>query len=217
MGKILKGIVGGVSGTVGPVVGAIVRGIATVRSRPKKSSKPPKQSQILQRSKFGMALKFIKSVKSVVNIGFQSVKTMNGSNAAMRDLLNNAIIGVAPDYKIDFPNVTLSKGSLPDAYTMRVMPPLPDLEVVINWNPAELSADIMLSRGTDRIVVFMYDEDTRRSLSITGAAARSAGTYQISMPVAFEGKTVHVWAFFVSDDREFSSPSQYLGTIIPIL
>lgn len=217
MGKILKGIVGGVSGTVGPVVGAIVRGIATVRSKPKKSSKPPKESQILQRSKFGIATKFIKSVKKIVNLGFQSVKTMTGSNAAVRDLLNNAMVGVAPNFEIDFPNVTLSKGDLPDAYTMRVMPPLPDLEVVINWDPTELSADDMITHGSDRIVVFMYDETTRRSLSIMRAAARSAGTYQVSMPLAFEGKTVHVWAFFVSDNGEMVSNSQYLGTMIPIL
>ena len=217
MGKILKGIVGGVSGTVGPVVGAIVRGIATVRSKPKKSSKPPKESQILQRSKFGIATKFIKSVKKIVNLGFQSVKTMNGSNAAVRDLLKNAIVGVAPNYEIDFPNVTLSQGDLPDSYSMRVMPPLPDLEVVINWNPADLTADEMITRGSDRLVVFMYDQTTRRSLSIMRGAARSTGTYQISMPVAFEGKTVHVWAFFVSDNGELVSNSQYLGTMIPIL
>jgi len=92
MGKILKGILGGVSGLIGPVVGAVVRGVATIRSRPKKSTKPAADSQIEHRTKFGMATQFITSLSPLINIGYQAFnKTMSSTNAAVQDRLFVAI------------------------------------------------------------------------------------------------------------------------------
>ena len=59
MGKFLQGILGGVSGLVGTVVGASVRGIATVRIRPKKSTKAPSQAQLNQRNIFTAITEFV--------------------------------------------------------------------------------------------------------------------------------------------------------------
>jgi len=218
MGKIHSGILSGVSGTVGPVVGAIVRGVATLRSKPKKSTKPAKESQIQQRTKFGIATKFIKSIKRMVDIGFQAYnKTMSPANAAVQELLANAITGVSPNYTIDFPKVVFSKGGLYDALTLRVMPPLPDLELRFTWNPAELPSEEALQYADDRIAFVLYDEVTGRFITLLGAAARSAGTYQLSVPFVFEGATLHVWAFFVNPEGTDVSNSQYLGTVTPIM
>jgi len=218
MAKIINGVLGAFSGVVGPVVGAVVRGVATIRSKPKKSTKPAKESQIQQRTKFGLATKFIKTLKRVVDVGFQSYnKTMSPSNAAVQDVLINAIVGLAPNYKIDFPNVTLSKGSLYDSYTLKVMPPLPDLELLFTWNPAELPAEEALLYATDRISFVLYDEVTHRFIALLGAVARSVGTYQMSIPFSFEGAKLHTWAFFVSADGKAVSNSQYLGLVTPTM
>jgi hypothetical protein len=217
MAKITNGILGAVSGLVGPVVGAVVRGVATIRSRPKKSTKPAADSQKEQRSKFGMATKFIKSLKSVVDLGYQSYKkTMSPSNAAVQDLLNNAITGVSPNYKIDYPNVTLSKGSLYEALTMRLMPAAAGAAATITWNPAELSPEEALLYGADRLVVVFYDEQTNRFILYNRVAARSAGTYETELPFLFVGHTLQVWTFFVSPDLKSVSNSQYLGIFTPI-
>ena len=218
MAKIINGVLGAFSGVVGPVVGAVVRGVATIRSKPKKSTKPAKESQIQQRTKFGLATKFIKGMKRVVDVGFQSYsKKMSPSNAAVQDVLTNAIVGVAPNYNIDFPNVTLSKGSLYDSFTLKVNPPLPDLELLFTWNPAELPAEEALLYANDRISLVLYDEVSHRFVALIGAAARSVGTYQLSVPFSFEGAQLHTWAFFVSADGKAVSNSQYLGLVTPTM
>jgi hypothetical protein len=217
MGKILSGILGGVSGSVGPVVGAIVRGVPTIRNKPKKSSKPAVPSQIEQRSKFGMATKFIKSLKAIVEIGYQAYsKKMSASNAAVQELLNNAITGISPAYSIDFPNVILSKGSLYDAPTMAMLPPAADATINITWDPAELGAIEGPLHALDRAVFIFHDEQTKRFVLYNQVVPRSTGKYETELPRLFIGHKMHVWAFFVSPDLKSVSNSQYLGSIIPI-
>ncbi|SDZ84840.1 DUF6266 family protein [Pedobacter hartonius] len=217
MAKIIKGILGEVSGLVGSVVGAVVRGVATIRSRPKKSTKPPVQSQVNQRTKFGIATDFITSAKRVVDIGFQSYKNrMSPSNAAVQDLLNNAITGVAPNFKIDYPNVTLSKGSLPDSPSMKLLPPVAGAQLVVTWNPVELGEEDALVYGQDLTVFMVYDEDANRFLFLVRAASREAGRRELDLPYFFVGDKLHVWVFFVSPDGKSVSTSQYLGSGIAI-
>lgn len=217
MGKIIKGILGGVSGLVGPVVGAVVRGVSTIRSRPKKSTKPAVASQKEQRTKFGLATKFIRSLKSIVDLGYQSYNTtMSPSNAAVQDLLNSAITGIAPDYGIDYTKVTLSRGNLYDAATLALLPAAAGAEVVITWNPAELQPDEALTHADDRMVIVMYAEQRNRFILYNRVAPRSAGRYTAEVPFIFVGQKLHVWAFFVSPNLKAVSTSQYLGTIIPI-
>jgi hypothetical protein len=217
MGKIIKGILGGVSGLVGPVVGAIVRSVSTIRSRPKKSTKPAVASQKEQRSKFGKATKFIRSLKSIVDLGYQSYNTtMSPSNAAVQDLLNNAITGIAPDFQIDYTKVTLSKGNLDGAHTLALLPAVAGGEVILTWNPAELQEEEAALRAADRIVIVMYDEQIDRFILFRRVAERSVGRYEATVPFLFVGHSLHVWAFFVSPNLKSVSSSQYLGSIIPI-
>ncbi|CAM4425509.1 hypothetical protein SAMN06265348_12142 [Pedobacter westerhofensis] len=217
MAKIFNGILGSVSGLVGPVVGAVVRGVATIRSRPKKSTKPAAASQKEQRSKFGMATKFIRSLKSIVDLGFQSYKkTMSPSNAAVQDLLTNAITGIAPNYKIDYEKVTLSKGNLYDSASIKVMPPTAGATLTITWNPADLAPEEALLYAADRLVAVLYDEQTNRFILYNRVAARSAGKYETELPFLFVGHKLYVWVFFVSPDLKSVSNSQYLGIFTPI-
>jgi len=216
MAKIFNGILSAVSGLVGPVVGAVVRGVPTIRSRPKKSTKPAAASQKEQRSKFGLATKFIKSLKSIVDMGYRSYnKTMSASNAAVQDLLSNAIIGDSSNYMIDYPKVTLSKGSLYEARTLQILPPAADGGVVMTWDPAELGPEEALLYGADRLVVVFYDEQINRFILYTKVAARSAGRYETEIPRYYAGHKLQVWTFFVSPDGKSVSNSQYLGTFTP--
>lgn len=52
MATLSKGILGGFSGKVGPVVGATWRGMDVIRSRPKSSRRTPSERQLEQQLKF---------------------------------------------------------------------------------------------------------------------------------------------------------------------
>ena len=66
MATFRKGILGSFSGTVGPVVGATYRGQDVLRSRPRKSTKPATDLQMMQRRKFGKAVQFITPAKMII-------------------------------------------------------------------------------------------------------------------------------------------------------
>jgi hypothetical protein len=218
MAKIINGILGGVSGLVGTVVGAVVRGVATIRSRPKKSTKAPVASQLNQRTKFGLAGSFIRSLNKIVNLGYQSYTSrMSASNAAIQDMLDNAITGVSPNYKIDFAKVTLSKGNLNDSPTMQLLTPVAGSKFVITWNPAELGEAEALLHGDDEAVFVLYDEQSNRFVTSIRSALRKTGKKEIDLPFIFAGHKLHAWAFFTSPNGKSVSDSQYLGSAVPIL
>ena len=67
MAEIKKGILGGFSGKVGPVVGANWRGKDIIRSTPKSSSRPKTDKQILQQLKFKTTITFLHPLRNIQN------------------------------------------------------------------------------------------------------------------------------------------------------
>lgn len=218
MGDIIKGILGEVSGLVGTVVGAVVHGVATIRSRPRKSSKPPVQSQIDQRNKFAMVTGFMFRINPVINIGYQSFKNkMSPTNAAVQDALKNSVIGIAPDFELDYPNIRISKGNLVDSPTMELLPAVAGHKLAFKWDTAaELTGAEAVLRGLDQGVFLIYNETKDRSFSYIQVVERNAGAYSINFPSVFVGDKLHVYFFFVSPNGKSVSTSQYLGTTITL-
>ncbi len=66
MAEIERGVLGGFSGTVGPVVGAHWRGKDIIRARPRKSSKPPTDLQLIQQAKFKLVTRFLQPVQGLL-------------------------------------------------------------------------------------------------------------------------------------------------------
>lgn len=61
MGRISKGILGPVSGTVGTVVGSTWKGISYVRSQPASKKHEPTVNQLDQQLKFSITLNFVQT------------------------------------------------------------------------------------------------------------------------------------------------------------
>ena len=59
MAKIKKGILGGISGTVGNVVGGNWRGIDYIRSKPSSVRNPNTEAQRAQRMRFRLVMSFL--------------------------------------------------------------------------------------------------------------------------------------------------------------
>ena len=71
MGTIKQGILGGFSGKVGTVIGGSWKGISYMRSQAQSVKNPRTDGQLSQRSKFALALDFLKPLTDIVRTGFK--------------------------------------------------------------------------------------------------------------------------------------------------
>ena len=213
MGTIRKGAFGGFSGKAGNLVGSSWRDIEYIKSMPKLSNKPKTQRQLEQQAKFALAVRFIQPVKIQVNVGFGSVKRgkASGFNMAIKALLDNAIVGVYPDYEIDYSRVLLAKGSLSalDGFTVTPGP----LSLEISW-----SNDVIPTNGfvSDVLTVLVHDPLTGNFVAGPPDILRSAMSGTVALPSDWLGREVHVYMYFVSQEGGQVSNSVYGGSFTVI-
>lgn len=106
MGTIKQGILGGFSGKVGSVIGGSWKGISYMRSQAQSVKNPQTTGQVNQRTKFAIALAFLKPITEAIRVGFKLyAQKQTAFNAAMSYTLANAISGTSSDdYALDYAN-----------------------------------------------------------------------------------------------------------------
>ena len=214
MATCKTGVLSPFSGQVGPVVGAVLKTLNVIRKRPGKSSKPPKQSQVDQRSKFATAMEFVRGQSDTFRLGYKMYTGIVGPlNVAARHLLKDAITGVSPDFKLDYPKIVFSKGKLVKAMDLE-MTALPQSTMKFEWSLDLVKPALLLERGKDKCYAVMYSEALQMAVTSDGIFTRSELSFELKAPRAFIGKTVHVWFFFSTEDGEQVSDSLYLGSEI---
>ena len=208
MGRIKKqGSIGSLSGAINDVVLSEWNNIPVVRSRPKQSSKPATTLQQEQQAKMAIAVKFAVAVKKVLTVGYKSYAVkMSGYNAGVRDLLNYAITGESPNYRIDYPKVQVSKGRLHGESNEAVKAEAG--QVTFTWS---YEADTEIAPN-DKALLVVYCEALDQCLFTLKGADRSTGTASIAV-ARFKGQEVHTWLAFISADGTKTSPSKYTGVV----
>ncbi len=208
MGKIGQGILGGLSGKVGNVIGGSWKGIDYIRIKPTSVANPRTEGQVNQRNKFSATIEFLQPNKDFINVGYKSFAIKQTPfNAAMSYVLNNAIIGIAPDFSVDYSSALLSKGILSKALN-----PLADLstagQVSFSWddNSTENNA-----KRTDRAMLLVYNPMKNESTYQLAGVDRITGTEVLVIPNSYTGDTVEMFMAFVSLDGKVSN-SSYLGS-----
>ena len=99
MGRFIKGILGGFTGKIGPVIGSNWRGIEYMNSRPKKRTGTPNPFFEGQKARFKLAAIFLKTIGDVVKLSFHKAGSkIIGRNSSLAHLLKNAISGNFPDF-----------------------------------------------------------------------------------------------------------------------
>ena len=92
MGTIKQGILGGFSGKVGTVIGGSWKGISYMRSQAQSIKNPRTDAQMSQRTKFALALSFLKPMTELLRTGFKLyAKKKTAFNAAMSFTLANGL------------------------------------------------------------------------------------------------------------------------------
>jgi hypothetical protein len=209
MGKIGKGILGGVSGKVANVVGANWKGIDYIRAKPLSVRNPRTDLQVNQRTKFALALRFLQPNLNFIKVGYKNFSVKKSQfNSAMSYILNNAISGTFPNYLIDYSLALLSRGSLSGALN-----PVFDLstagQVEFSWddNSGEGSA-----LATDKVMAVVYNPLKGESVFITGGALRSDLTQVIQIPNSYSGDELEMFIGFINDAGTQLSNSAYIGS-----
>lgn len=198
MGTIKQGILGGFSGKVGTVIGGNWKGISYMRSIPQSVKNPRTDGQVNQRTKFTVALDFLKPMTGLIQVGFKLyAQKQTGFNAAMSYILNNAITGTSPDFSVDYNLALVSRGSLTGA-------------VNITWDD---NSGIGNGVATDRALIVALNPSSGESVFDAGGNQRTSGSEDISVPAYWVGETVEVFLGFITEDGKNVSNSVYFGTV----
>jgi hypothetical protein len=208
MGKLMNGILGGFSGTVGPVVGASWRGKQVIRSRPPSKRRHSSKKQLKQQAKMSLITSFIGPLSSLLNSVYQNVSGQTTCfNKAMSYNLRNAIDGEYPAFKINYTRVVLGIGDLLNVDNLTSHSESAG-RFTISWrdNSNEGSA-----RATDQLFLAVYCVDLKQWNSKHGGPQRNAGICTIDVP-AFSGKSVEAYIGFLSADARFVTTSLYTGS-----
>jgi len=210
MGTIKKGILGGFSGKVGTVVGSSWKGISYMRSLPMKVRNPRTLRQLDQRSKFAIALGYLKPMNGLLQIGWKLYASKQSTiNAAMSYTIANAITGVYPDYSIDPGKVLISRGSLTPTVNFIATP----IKGAINFEWDD-NSNLNTSKETDKALLAVVNPAKSEAIFDTAGATRAEASQSLSMPAGWAGDTVEAYLGFISEDGMEVSNSVYAGSIV---
>ena len=211
MGKIKQGILGGFSGKVGTVIGSFWKGKSLMRGLTQSHHDAKTQDQLAQRAKFSLMAKFNSLIQGITNIGFKDAENgTTAQNEAMSYNLKHAITGTYPSFAVDYANVLVSMGPLPNVEA----PAANDdgaghLEV--SWTDNTGDGD---TTGDDLVMVLIYNSDKDATRAFPAAAKRGDQTFTFTNPTNWSADTVHVYVAAKSVKDSTTSRSEYLGTVI---
>ncbi|MHA4896273.1 DUF6266 family protein [Pedobacter sp. PWIIR3] len=212
MGIIRGGILGGFRNKAGSVIGSYWRRLDIIKGLPRISGKAPTQKQIDQRIKFGLVTGFCSWMGDLIDAGYKGLSEIETPmNLAVSYHLKEAVLGVSPNFTLDYTKVAFSQGKLN----------LPRNLAAVSTSAAELDFSWLnygnegkFQDDSDRISILVFHPASYEFVIVKNIAARSAEAYTLSLPVEFSGDPVHVYVAFNSTiTPELVSKTKYLGLI----
>lgn len=210
MGKFLKGILGGFSGTIGTVVGGNWKGIDFMRSRPVRRSSNVTLAQEVQRAKFSLVTKFLFAVRTIVSEAYRDFSgQMSQYNHALQYTLKNAVAGEYPDFRIDYRKALIAKGKVPNAAAPAAVSTAPGV-INFSWTDNSGSGD---AKPQDKAILIAYSELLNQSVYTMEGNFRSVGSAILPVPI-FTGHEVQTWIAFIKENGKDVSSSIFTGTVM---
>lgn len=196
MGKIIRGLFGGFSGTVGPVVGSRWKDIYYIRSRAARVSNPNTVLQQRQRGKFRTTVNFLKTILPVIRLGFMHCGgSKSAYNAAISYQMRYAFTGSGASARMDYAKVRISQGSLTPAEvgTVRFSPGI----AKFSWRDNSGEGDAL---PDDVSMAVVFNATRGESVSLQSGAARSVCAAVLYIPQGWEYDELAVYLGFFSVD-----------------
>lgn len=212
MGTYEKGILGAFSGLVGPVVGATFRGKNVMRGKPRKTTKSPTETQLVQRAKFGIVTRFLTPANSVLSDYFATpTGTKSRYNLATSYHLKEAVDWDGVEATMMYDKALFSKGSL--------LAPQGLAAVAVAGNQLQLSWTNNShgnAQATDVLKVVVYEPVGGFYEFFLNVATRADETVVFALPPYLTGSEVQCWGFMAGATNGLKSTSQYLGALVVI-
>ena len=208
MATLSKGILGGFSGKVGPVVGATWRGMDVIRSRPKSSRRTPSERQLEQQLKFKLAISFLQPIKSIQSLYFGMGSGVKSRvNLAVSYTISTAIQMVAGLPELIYNKVLITRGEL-TSFQNAVLTTQPGGVLHLEWEDNSTQGD---AAPTDQVSIVCYCAELNNWEIYEGIVMRSDLMADVTLPAYCLGKTMEVYAFLNNEKQTAASTSLYLG------
>lgn len=209
MGTYIKGVLGGFSGKVGPVIGVRWRGKNVMRSLPTPSNLPPTEAQEVQRIKFSRVSKFLFPLRQIIGMFFgQPTADKSRYNLATSYHLKEAVTVVNNVGEIDYSKVLISRGDL-QGVQGTTLAAAANQVLQLSWTD---NSGQPMANATDQLYVVCYAPTQNWYELFTPAGERQDASITVTLPNYFVGETVQVWATFVNINAGIAATSSYLGT-----
>jgi len=209
MASITKGILGGFSGTVGTVIGGSWKGINYMRSIAASYTNANTQAQQEQRAKFKLGISFATTLTGLFNLSFRNYAVkMSGYNNALSYLLKNAIVGNFPDYSIDYSQVLVSRGDLPNGMNPTAVSQ-PGSNTKFSWTN---NSGVGRAKAGDKTILVLYCKNLKMAVYTTDTATRSEGEAVLNASI-LKGEVVQSFIGFISEDGKDIASSIYTGEL----
>ena len=208
MATLNKGILGGFSGKVGPVVGANWRGMDVIRSRPKSSKRNPTEKQLEQQLKFKLAISFLQPIKNIQSRFFGSGSGVKSRvNMAVSYTISTAIQMVAGLPELIYNKVLITRGEL-TSFQNAVLTTQPGGVLHLEWEDNSTQGD---AAPKDQVSIVCYCAELNNWEIYEGIVMRSDLMADVTLPAYCLGKTMEVYAFLNNEKQTAASTSLYLG------
>lgn len=213
MGIIRQGVLGGFRNKTGSVVGAYWRNLDVIKGLPRISNKPATQAQIDQRFKFGLVTSFLSNVSDIIDAGYKKgAGASSPMNESVSYHLKNAILGVAPNFSLDYSKLQFTSGvlKLPVTATAEAAA---GFKVDFSW-PVD-GVNTRFKDDTDTASVLVYSPVRNEFVSRMNAVPRSTLAYSLQLPPHFSGLEMHCYISFSSTlIKGRYSKTMYLGEVL---
>ena len=211
MARLKNGLLGGITGAIGDIEGYMLNGKYIVRSRRRKSIKPPSEKQLACRKRLAVVSKFISGFIPYVEVGFAysgAKKGYAGYNAVTGYQIKHALTGQYPDYTIDYTKVRVSEGPMSNE-NINAAVTLQNNYLVFSW-----TADLSYQHSSDRVMLLAYAPALDEAIYTLCGAKRMDGRDVLLLPEStWKEKVIEIYFSFVSENRKQCTNSIYLGQV----
>jgi len=209
MGVINQGILGGVSGRVGPVVGGSWKGIAYIRGYQQQVAQPNTAIQVAQKTRMRVVVAIAKEFLAVV------IKPLNDRFAVRQSGYNLFVsrnIGfIQANGTPTFTDLIFSQGTLTGFDTLAGTSANGSADVDLTWVD---NTGTGTAQATDEIYVAAINETNGTNGSLGGGVARNAAAATVVLDgVATTADQIHVYAAFRTANGFAVSNSEYLSVV----
>ncbi|SFE52196.1 hypothetical protein SAMN05518672_10782 [Chitinophaga sp. CF118] len=211
MARLKNGILGGITGVLGPVDGYMLRGQFILRSRRGKSNKPPTEKQLIQQQRIRMINNLLHPITEFVNAGFAHVATGKAQTAyclASSYQHKFSIAGQYPDFTIDYSKARFTEGSM-STQGINASVISAGNYLKFTWTP-----DLSYAHSNDHVMLLAYAPLLKEAVYTICGAKRSIGTDVLQLPADWGiGVVIETYLAFKAENSMLCTNSLYLGQI----